>query len=302
MKHKYLISLTIAFVCTCQFTNAQVSMAPLLPHYDIISQPGANLGQMLDTMYAHANMSDSTEGGEIDQIASFRRIWQERVGANDFSGTNMFQQYYLALQKAIQEKITSGPCSGGGFNGAWEQAGPDSVMAQVAGYVNTIWADANDSNYMLTGSTYGSGVFKTTDGGKHWNNITDNAPIGGIIGVNNITVNPMNNHEIYVGTGGAGIIKSFDGGSTWVQEVIPTTTGTTPTAADSTVSAKVFITEDSARLYAIYGKKLYTRSITSSLWADITPPIDSLIDILNMAFVPYHLSHFFICGQSGYSA
>lgn len=76
-------------------------------------------------------------------------------------------------------------------------------------------------NLFYFGST-GGGIWKTTDGGRSWNNISDGF-FGGSIG--SIAVAPSDNNVIYVGGGektvrgnvssGYGVWKSVDGGKTW---------------------------------------------------------------------------------------
>ena len=51
------------------------------------------------------------------------------------------------------------------------------MPTQVVGYVSAIWADPNDSNYILAGTL--GGLFKTTNGGTTWESKTDNAPLAG---------------------------------------------------------------------------------------------------------------------------
>lgn len=71
----------------------------------------------------------------------------------------------------------------------------------------------------------GGGVWKTTDYGKSWANVTDGFFSTGSIGA--IRVAPADHQTIYVGTGsdgmrsnvitGRGVYKSTDGGDTWSQ-------------------------------------------------------------------------------------
>ncbi len=80
------------------------------------------------------------------------------------------------------------------------------------------------SNLYYFGST-GGGIWKTTDGGRSWENISDGY-FGGSIGA--IAVSPSDQNVIYVGGGektvrgnvsyGYGIWKSVDGGKTWEQK------------------------------------------------------------------------------------
>ena len=70
----------------------------------------------------------------------------------------------------------------------------------------------------------GGGVWKTTDGGTTWNNISDG--FFNTTGIGDITPAPSNSNIIYVGTGespvrgvktshGDGLYKSTDAGKTW---------------------------------------------------------------------------------------
>jgi len=71
--------------------------------------------------------------------------------------------------------------------------------------------------------TSGGGVWKTTDGGKSWNPLSDLLPS---IAVDAIAMDPVNLDTLYAGTGeptgsvarrGAGVFKTTDGGATWNQ-------------------------------------------------------------------------------------
>jgi hypothetical protein len=76
-------------------------------------------------------------------------------------------------------------------------------------------------------ATAGGGVWKTTDGGQHWGNITDNIPSIPFsekpFATQSITIDPTNHLTVYVGTGdfdggdgpAQGLLKSTDGGVTW---------------------------------------------------------------------------------------
>jgi len=81
---------------------------------------------------------------------------------------------------------------------------------------------ANKPNLYYFGST-GGGVWKTLDGGRHWDNISDGF-FGGSIG--SISVSKSDPNVIYVGGGektvrgnvssGYGVFKSVDAGKTWI--------------------------------------------------------------------------------------
>lgn len=91
------------------------------------------------------------------------------------------------------------------------------------GRSTTVTGIPNDIFTFYMGAT-GGGVWKTTDGGNTWNNISDG--YFNTTGIGDITVAPSDPNIIYVGTGespvrgvktshGDGLYKSIDGGKTW---------------------------------------------------------------------------------------
>jgi photosystem II stability/assembly factor-like uncharacterized protein len=96
------------------------------------------------------------------------------------------------------------------------------------GRVTAVTGVASDILTYYFGST-GGGVWKTTDGGTSWKNISDGyfacAPVG------SVEVAPSDNNVVYVGTGsaavrgnitiGCGMYKSTDAGSSWKSIGLP---------------------------------------------------------------------------------
>lgn len=285
-----IIFFATALCCCTKLLGQAYKNSPKPPSYSIVNHPGTTLEQVIAAMDTLADHSDTAEGGEVSAMSSFRNFWQGRVLANDSSGLNMFQQYYKGLRTSML--AGRGTCTGN-----WTCIGPTSLPKQIVGYVNALWTDPNDSNYILAGTP--GGLFKTTTGGTTWTCITDNAPLaGGAMGVNNIAVNPLNINHIYLGTYGASILKSFDGGSSWQQEFIPIDSDYN----DTIKSIFIHLTEDNSQLYALCGKKIFTRSTLGSTWTNITPtqtlPVDDSILLWNdFKFVPGHPTHFFASGM-----
>lgn len=84
---------------------------------------------------------------------------------------------------------------------------------------NTIWVGTGET-WTRNSVSIGNGLFKSTDGGSTWKEITgfeDSERIASIV------INPNNTNEVYVGVLGAlwsdsetrGVYKSIDGGKTW---------------------------------------------------------------------------------------
>lgn len=118
-----------------------------------------------------------------------------------FSDTSLYSQ----LEKSLLDKFeyrSVGPSRGGRSSTAVGVAGQDFTF------------------YM---GTTGGGVWKTTDAGVTWNNISDKDIKCGSIGA--IAVAPSDPNVVYVGTGspdprgnvsmGIGVFKSSDGGESW---------------------------------------------------------------------------------------
>ena len=100
----------------------------------------------------------------------------------------------------------------------WRNVGPFR-----GGRVTAVSGVLQDEHSFYMGST-GGGVWKTTDGGTSWKNVSDGYFTSGTIGA--IAVAPSDPNVIYVGTGehcvrietfasGDGMYKSTDGGRTW---------------------------------------------------------------------------------------
>ena len=80
-----------------------------------------------------------------------------------------------------------------------------------------IW-DANRTPWSLTSGGPGSGLFKTTDGGDHWTEITRNPGMPeGIIGKIGIAVSGADGNRVYalVENGNGGVFVSDDAGANW---------------------------------------------------------------------------------------
>jgi photosystem II stability/assembly factor-like uncharacterized protein len=100
----------------------------------------------------------------------------------------------------------------------WRNIGPFR-----GGRVTTVAGVAQDAAVFYMGAT-GGGVWKTTDGGVTWRNVSDGHFHTGSVGA--ITVAPSDPNVVYVGMGeapvrgvansyGDGVYKSTDGGATW---------------------------------------------------------------------------------------
>ncbi len=101
----------------------------------------------------------------------------------------------------------------------WRSIGP-----YIGGRVVTVTGVPGNANLFYAGAV-GGGVWRSTDEGVHWQNISDGKLPGPSSSIGAIAVAPSDPHILYVGTGeadirsdvipGDGVFKSTDAGKTW---------------------------------------------------------------------------------------
>src|SRR6185312_3528906 len=90
---------------------------------------------------------------------------------------------------------------------------PNNSQVLYAG----IW-EANRRPWALSSGGPGSGLWKSTDGGEHWTNISKNAGLpGGILGKIGVAVSPADSNVVYaiIEAKDGGVYRSADAGKTW---------------------------------------------------------------------------------------
>jgi photosystem II stability/assembly factor-like uncharacterized protein len=123
---------------------------------------------------------------------------------------------YFEYQKA-QRKIRSLKASMSRY--VWVQRGPGNV----GGRTRTIIVDPDDpTNQTWIAASVSGGIWRTTNGGVSWVNLTENIPN---LATNTMTMGPTDHNTIYAGTGegyggvgmvgGNGIFVTHNKGTTW---------------------------------------------------------------------------------------
>ncbi len=177
------------------------------------------------------------------------------------------------------------------FSSVWPAGNTQTMGALAMGSDGALWAGTGEANPAGGGMTYfGNGVYRSTDGGKTWQNVglTDSAAIGRIV------VNPNNPNEVWVAAAGSiytsspqrGIYHTTDGGQTWQLALAPpnSTTGGIDIALDPVNPDRVYAAlwdhhrDPAARTYGGVGSGLYRSGDDGATWTrlqNITTPLPS---------------------------
>src|SRR4051812_26590415 len=111
-----------------------------------------------------------------------------------------------------------------GLAASWTSIGPTTINnGSAAGRVTALAIHPTTPGLIYAGGAQG-GVWRSTNNGATWTNLTDNQCS---LATGSIAIDPVNSNIVYVGTGeqnnsgdsyyGCGILRSTDGGNTWAQ-------------------------------------------------------------------------------------
>ena len=148
--------------------------------------------------------------------------------------------------------------------GTWTEIGPSNI----GGRTRQLVFEPGNPDVMYASAVAG-GVWKTTNGGKSWVQLTDLAIPN--IAVNSLAIDPASPRTLYAGTGegyfnadgvrGAGIFKSTDGGATWAR------LSSTDTVDFRFVNDVVVSPRNSNRLYAATRSGVWRSTNGGNTWS-----------------------------------
>lgn len=179
-----------------------------------------------DKYFANHLDSAGDESGNQSEYIRFKTFWQSRVYNSGQASSNIFNA--LKNYKAVYDNLNLYYDENNNPNEDWKYLGPKGFSTQNYGIIICVKADISDPllNTLYAGSG-ASGLWKTTDGGSTWKNITRNSLPSGL-GVYDIVINPNDPKVIYIATGfngdlraayyyGKGILRTADGGESWTE-------------------------------------------------------------------------------------
>ena len=168
-------------------------------------------------------------------------------------------------------------------HGHWETVSPSqfSPVGPANGRLNCVAVSPTNTSHIYVGAAVG-GIWKSTNDGASWTNITHGIPVSAI---SDIAINPENSNNIYALTGdgearympSSGVIESTDGGSTW------SFTGLTIAATEGIYGYKLLMDPvDPDRMYIASNNGIYR---TYDGWNTFTMH-DTLTSYRDIEFAP----------------
>ena len=186
-----------------------------------MQQPNANFYEIKKSFDDYWKNRSYERSQGFKQYKRWEYFWGKRVLPNGQFPKAGIKQIEWKKYIATHPELKRGSGSRTTGNGNWTSLGPNSSPGgyQGVGRINCIGFHPSNANTFYVGTPAG-GLWKTTDAGATWSNLTDDLPI---IGVSYIAIDPNNANTIYLATGDAdggdtpsiGVLKSTDGGTSW---------------------------------------------------------------------------------------
>lgn len=187
-------------------------------------------------------------------------IWDRLVFRED--GSADFTAYQKAYKSFLQSDLF---CSQSSDNPEWELIGPTGNVEgyQNQGLVSAISVAPNNLNEIVIG-TYG-GIFKTTNGGTTWVNVTESLPYPSFAIQHIIRLDAAGQKMVaasgsdFIMSNGLGTLYSNDGGDTWA-----VSSGLEEAGAYPIVN---FLSFDGVNVYAGTPYKIFKSTDNGQTWA-----------------------------------
>ncbi len=210
------------FVLIMAICNTQlVSQQPLDSDPDwsvLMQQSDANPDAIRSVFETQWEGRERTKGSGYKQVERWLHLMD---GRTDDDGVALGSEFTLNAHR----RILQGRDAGRSPNGNWQVCGPTLTEVTTrenirgVGRMNAITFHPTDAAVIFAGAPAG-GLWRSYDGGAHWETNTDALPT---LGVSSIVISPSNPLVVYIGTGdrdasdspGMGVMRSSDGGINW---------------------------------------------------------------------------------------
>ena len=218
----------------------------------------------------------------VRRSAPFARMLGEMVRRGGADGVYDFDARVAAFEQSKND-LLRGAAAEKGIGGthsplaaAWTNIGLVGTSGQgvfSAGCITAIAVDPVNTNTIYAGATSG-GVWKTTDQGGSWVELTDLVIPN--LTVASLAIDPKHHNTIYVGTGngyasidelaGSGIYRSTDGGGSWSHIATAAMTGTISKVLIDPVHSNIIL----ATRYTT-NRGVYRSTDSGATWARVFP-------------------------------
>lgn len=238
---------------------------------------------------ASADAADTGEGGPKHKLIRFQNFMGSRISNDVGIGADMTAPMGEALSSYMAHFTDY--CPGSSYTGNWSCLGPFTnyygAVNEKQGRITSIWVDHDDTSFILAGSSSG-GLWRSTNGGHTWRNITDGIgavsnKVLGMPGVYCIAVNPDDRNIIYIALGetwqyaksggyNLGIAFTTDGGTHWQADTaLASLIGEGPAPGITKIAYK----PETQNLFALHSDHVYLKDDSVTGWHDISP--DSMV-------------------------
>ena len=158
----------------------------------------------------------SRDKGRGSGYNQFKRWEYNALRMMDENGYLKSDDYYIEQWERMNEAVNDTARSVLRSSDYWSELGPDYFSASTAwnpgvGRITSFYIHPDDEKYILAGAETG-GVWRSIDGGKHWETLTDNFSN---LAVESIVMHPDDDNIIYFGSSLGRVYKSTDAGTTW---------------------------------------------------------------------------------------
>lgn len=218
---RFFLKFVLLLAITCNYAQNTISVSGQIFETSNYFEITASLDS-----YWENNPSRDRKGSGFKVYQRWKQLWKQYIHAD---GTLMTYEEIEQEYQRTRQPNTALSGTNNDFS-QWIPLGPFThnnrgSWSPGQGRVNITTVDPNNPNTIYVGTPNG-GLWKSTNHGESWVNLTDFLPT---IGVSGIAVDYNNSSIIYISTGdedasdsfSSGVFKSTDGGLNWSQTGFP---------------------------------------------------------------------------------